>query len=145
MPYGVNGGTHSSCINSSSPLVPHLCASESGQHGFRWWLVAYSAPSHYINQCWIIINWIHMNKLQWNFNQSTKLFIHENAFEMVAILSRGDEFKNRSKKRCMFFLNSKSASLRSMDIVFDYDNDYCWFHSRWIVPDGGSLHVTKLT
>ena len=35
-----------------------------------------------------------MNKLQWNFNQNTKLFIHENASEkivceMVAILSRG--------------------------------------------------------
>ena len=35
-----------------------------------------------------------MNKLQWNFNQNTKLFIHANAseyivFEMAAILSRG--------------------------------------------------------
>ena len=34
------------------------------------------------------------NKLQWNFNQNAKLFIHKNAFEnvvcqMVAILSRG--------------------------------------------------------
>ena len=35
-----------------------------------------------------------MNKFQWNFNQNTKLFIHENASEnvvceMAAILSRG--------------------------------------------------------
>ena len=35
-----------------------------------------------------------MNKLQWNFNQYTKLFIHNNApenilCEMVAILSKG--------------------------------------------------------
>ena len=36
------------------------------------------------------------NKLQWNWNQNTKRFIHENAYEIVvweitAILSREDE------------------------------------------------------
>ena len=54
----------------------------------------YSAPSHYLNQCWIIVNWTLRNKLKRNFNQNTKLFIHENASEnivceMAAILSRG--------------------------------------------------------
>ena len=39
----------------------------------------YVAPSHYLNQCWLIVNWTHMSKLQWNFNQNTKLFIHKNA------------------------------------------------------------------
>ena len=51
-------------------------------------------PSHYLNQSWIIVNWILRNKSQWNSNQSTKLFIHKNAFEnvceMVTILSRGE-------------------------------------------------------
>ena len=37
-----------------------------------------------------------MNKFQWNLNQNTNSFIHENALEnviceMMAILSRGDE------------------------------------------------------
>ena len=32
-------------------------------------------PSHYLNQCWIIVNWTLRNKLLWNFNQNTKLFI----------------------------------------------------------------------
>ena len=50
-------------------------------------------PSHHLNQCWDIVNWTHRNKLQWNFNQNTKFFIHENAsekivHEMAAILSR---------------------------------------------------------
>ena len=76
------------------PLVPHICFSESGQHWFRWWLVVYSVPSHYLNQCWVIVNCTIGNKIQWNFNQNTKLFIHENASEnivceMAAILSRG--------------------------------------------------------
>ena len=59
-----------------------------------------STPSHYLNQCWVIINWTLGNKLQWNFNQNTRLFIHENASEniiceMAAILSRGDELTHR--------------------------------------------------
>ena len=42
----------------------------------------------------VIVNWTLTNKLQWNFNQNTKLFIHENASqnivcEMTANLSRG--------------------------------------------------------
>ena len=58
------------------------------------WLVAWSAPSHCLKQCWNIVNWTLRNKLQWNFNQNTKLFIHENASENIlckkaAILSRG--------------------------------------------------------
>ena len=35
-------------------------------HWFRQWLVAWPAPSHYLNQCWDIVNWTLGNKLQWN-------------------------------------------------------------------------------
>ena len=53
-----------------------------------------SAPSHYLNQCWVIVNWTLRNKFQWNSNHNTKLFIHRNASEniiceMAAILPRG--------------------------------------------------------
>ena len=44
-------------------------------------IVAYSAPSHYLNQWWVIVNSTLRNKLQWNFNQSTNFYIHENASE----------------------------------------------------------------
>ena len=62
-------------------------------HWFRWWLVTWSAPSHYLNQCWNIVNWSITNKLQWNFNCKYYIFIQENAFknvgcEMSAILSQ---------------------------------------------------------
>ena len=51
-------------------------------------------PSHYLNQCWVIVNWTLRNKLQWNSDQNTKLFINEDASEntvceKAAILSRG--------------------------------------------------------
>ena len=64
---------------NSSPLIPHICVNELGQHWL--WLVAYSAPSHYLNQIWLIVNCNLRNKLQWNSNQNTKLFILENAFK----------------------------------------------------------------
>ena len=44
------------------PSVPHIYASESGQHWFRLWPVSYSVPSRYLNQCWVIDNWT----LRWN-------------------------------------------------------------------------------
>ena len=51
-------------------------------------------PSHYLNQCWCgIVNWTPRNKLQWNRNRNSYIFIQENAFQIVvwkmaAILSR---------------------------------------------------------
>ena len=55
--------------------------------------MAWSTPSHYLNQCWDIINWNLRNKLQCNFNQNCNIFIQENVFEnvvckMASILSR---------------------------------------------------------
>ena len=49
-------------------------------------------PSHYLNQCWNIVNWTLTYKLQWNIDQNSCIFIQENAFKnaickMVAVLS----------------------------------------------------------
>ena len=41
----------------------NICVSESGQHWFRQWLVAYWTPSHYLNQSWLIVNWTLKDKL----------------------------------------------------------------------------------
>ena len=81
------------CSWTHPHLVSHICVSDLGQHWFRKWLVASSAPRHYLNRCWHIVNWTLRNKLQWNKNQNTKLFIHENVSEIIvceiaAILSR---------------------------------------------------------
>ena len=52
-----------------------------------------SAPSHYLNQYWNIVNLNLRNKLRWNLKWNSYIFIQENAFkydvcEMEAILSR---------------------------------------------------------
>ena len=49
-----------------------ICVIKLGQHWFRQWFIVYSAPSHYLNQYWVNINWNLNNKLQWNFSQNTK-------------------------------------------------------------------------
>ena len=35
----------------------HICVRKLGHPWFRKWLVAWLAPSHYLNQCWNIVNW----------------------------------------------------------------------------------------
>ena len=56
--------------------------------------MAQTAPSHYLNECWNIVNWTLRNKLQWNFNRAIETFsLKKKAFEnvvwkMSTILSR---------------------------------------------------------
>ena len=69
--------------------VTHICVSKQTIIGSDNGLAA----SHYLNQIWNIVNWNLRNKLRWNFNRNSKIFIQENGFEcvvceMAAILSR---------------------------------------------------------
>ena len=69
--------------------VMHIWDSKLHPHWFRQWL----APSHYLNQCWNIVNRTFGSKLQGNLNRNWYVVIHENTFEnvvwkMAAILSR---------------------------------------------------------
>ena len=75
-------------LNSLS-RVTHICVSRLDHHWFRKWLVAWSAPSHYLNQCWNIVNWILRKKLQWNLNHNLYIFIQENAIENVVCQNVG--------------------------------------------------------
>ena len=84
------------------PLVPHACVSESGQHWFRYWLFAYSLPSHYLNQCCVIVNSTFSSTLQWNFNQNTKFSFTKKYLKVSSAKWRpfcpvGDELRMRDK------------------------------------------------
>ena len=75
--------------------VTHICVSDLTRIGSDNGL---SAPSHYQNQCWNIVNKTLRNKLQWIFSRNSNIFIQENAFESVvcekmAILSRPQRVK----------------------------------------------------
>ena len=45
--------------------------------------VCVCVPSHYLNQCWNIVDSNLRNKLQWNPRRNSFIFILENAFENV--------------------------------------------------------------
>ena len=47
--------------------------------------MAWTAPSHYLNQCWNIVNWALGNKHQWNLNRILYIFIQENVFEILIL------------------------------------------------------------
>ena len=69
-----------------------ICITNLDYHWCRYWLVAWSARSHYLNQCCIIVNWTLPNKLQSNCILHSNISIQENAFQdvvrkMAAILS----------------------------------------------------------
>ena len=59
------------------------CVSKLGHHRLKKWLDDTLAPSHYLNQCWAILNWTLRNKLQWNLSRNSSILIQENKFENV--------------------------------------------------------------
>ena len=74
--------------------MTHICVVELSHPCFSQWHVVLPVPSHYLKQCWYIVNWTLKNKSQWSFHQNTTIFAQGNAFEncvceMAAILSRG--------------------------------------------------------
>ena len=75
--------------------VMHICVSEVSQSSLVPIMASIlSAPIHYWNQYWVIVNWTAKNKLHRNFNKNTIFVIQKkNAFEnvvsrMAAILSQ---------------------------------------------------------
>ena len=85
---------------SSSPSAPFL----------RQWIgltliqimtCRHTAPSHYLNQWWVIVNWTLRNKLQWIFFfikiriiSSTKMHMKISSAKMRSFCPGGDELMN---------------------------------------------------
>ena len=76
------------CAHPCQRIITHYCLMMScgvtnlDCYWFRKWLGTCSVPSHHLNQCWLMNNWTHRNKLQWNLNQNT-FFFQENVFKNV--------------------------------------------------------------
>ena len=115
-------------------LLTHIYVNESGQHWFRQWLVACTAPSHYPNQSWFIVNWFFIDKLQWNFNQNTKPFIHENASENIVCENAAFLFRGRWDKSVTRCCRLYDSLVSTKTIIL-----WClqWTYSRKATPYGG--------
>ena len=85
----------------------------SVSYQIRFW----TAPSHYLNQCWNIGNWTLRSIRQWNLNQNWYIFIQENGFEnvvwkMAAILSRPQCFKHWILGKRALIMHTKTPMSR---------------------------------
>ena len=78
----------------------------TNHHWFRQWLVVWSVPKHYPNQCWSIVNRTLGNKLRWNLNQNSYIFIQQNAFENVV----WKMVANLSWPQCDYFVVSTALA-----------------------------------
>ena len=77
--FGLLDVTH--CPPLTQILQIHV--NDLGTHWLRQSLVACSAPSHYLNQFWYIINWTIRDTFQWKFNQCTKTLIKKMHLKMA--------------------------------------------------------------
>ena len=80
-------------------------------------------PSHYLNQCWIIVNWTLWNKLQWNLHRNSNIYIQRNPFESVvcqtaAILSRPQCVTNRQTIFCQVCISN--CQLKRYSEMFNF-------------------------
>ena len=94
----------------------HICVTKLSHHWFILWLVAWS-PSHYLTQCWNIVNWTLSNKLQWNPNRNSYIFIHKNAFENVICEMASSLFRRQCVNTILSFMCHRNHT-----IWLDFEN-----------------------
>ena len=82
--------------------VTHIWVGKLGQHCFKYWLVACSAPNHYLNQCWVITNWTFWE--QTFYQESLENVI----YKMVVILF------------CLKVVNNTCIAIHNMTVNKDY-------------------------
>ena len=112
------------------PLVTHICINQLCQLWFSKWLGTCMALSHYLNQCWIIINGIFGNKFQWNSNSNTKIFNHVNASENIVWETAGILFKGLWVKRWRPGQNDRTF-LTCYSLMGFLNTFVSWFTFYW--------------
>ena len=66
-------------LNSLGPGDPYMHHG-AGSSLFQVMSCCLSAPSHYLHQCWLVVNGTLRNKVQWSFNPKLNIFIDEIVF-----------------------------------------------------------------
>ena len=87
---------------------------------------------HYLNQCWVILNWTLKSKLQWILTRNSKLL---NAFEnivseMAAILSRAEMCKQIKLKDRVRYCCSSLFKVKCTFCPFIW-NVFCYQFINW--------------
>ena len=85
-------------------------------------------------QCWDIVNLTIRNKLQWNFNRNSYIFIQENAFENV-VCKMASIISSRTKwvKTASLYWNSLQIPLLKSDSHLPPSVQSCIIEIGWTV------------
>ena len=142
-------GVKPSKVLTHCDLVVPSGITDLGQYWFMQYLVACLAPSHHLNQRWIIFDWTLERKPQWNFNQNT-LFFQVNAFDNVVckmetilfgmscvqlgLLSLGDGEHNVAEDLQQFYQLSYKISYQTILKLQDIDLHLSDPYEIWQVP-----------
>ena len=92
-----------------------------------------SKLSHYLNQCWHIVNWSPGNKLQWNLNRNVYIFFQVKAFQnvvwkMATILSRPQCVRSTGLPR---YYQSNPEDYRWLARSREFTQNYCHNRTKW--------------
>ena len=83
-------------------------------------------PSHYLNQCLIIVKWTLRNKLPWNLNQNSTILIQENTFENVVCEMAAIFFRGRWVKMSFGGISYITIGPRYVDYFHEWFICYIW-------------------
>ena len=113
-----------------------IWVSRQDHHWFRWWLVAYSVPSHYLNQWWHIVNQPLRKTFQWNIICNLKVFT-QGSTEISSVKLR--QFCPGLNMLTVCILNSGTMTffpshwpLGNVNNFFKYDG--CMRYRLWNCP-----------
>ena len=107
-------------------------------------------PSHCLNQCWNIVNWILTNKLQWHFKRNSyiwlmKMRLKVSSVKLSVILSRHQclqcisqcEYPITAKEQSVFernyFVDNHLLSLLLASSIFHNDTTLCMIGQSAVV------------
>ena len=79
------------CELNSSPLSATYMRQWTGSALVQVMACRCSAPNHYLNQCWLFVDWTLGNIFQWNLNENSIIFIQGNAIESL-VCQNGSHF-----------------------------------------------------
>ena len=129
----------------------HICVTKLTIIGSDNGLRAWSAPSHYLNKCWNIVNSNLRNNLQWTLNRNSYISIQENVFEnivckMAAILS-GPQCINPLTLKCRRLLGFTDerpdphfTEFMPASVIAMWNGDYHGYVKNASMGNNGEYH-----
>ena len=98
-------------------------------------LTHWSAPSHYLHQCWNIVIWTFWKIFQWSIDQNSIIFIQENLFENVVRIVATILFRphcvNPLTPGGSFMVSWKLVSIDSGNVLWPDWASSCYLSQCW--------------